>query len=178
MKPFLGNVARAFAACGLALPAIAAEPPRDLSAFEHWVADSVGCRADFLDGLQDRAFLDRLAALGVVFTNKWQEGDLPEGEFVTPQPIPIAGRQATHFRYWGDSGAEFYAIVAAAPEAVAKALDAKPVPQRLGKDFDKRTVAVRFTRRAKPDERLAPAIFVRRAEAGDASEVGCRTFDG
>lgn len=162
----------------LALPAVAVEPLSDLAAVARWVADSASCRADFLVGLQDRKFLDRLAALGVVLQTDWQEGDVPEGEFTTPQPVRIAGQPAKHFRYWGDSGAEFYAIVAAAPDALAKDADAKPVPARLKKDFDERTVAMRFTRAARKGERLAPALFVRRGEKAGETEVGCRQFDG
>lgn len=162
----------------LALPAAAADPLPDFAAVEHWVTDSAACRVEFLDGLQDRKFLDRLTALGVVLQTDWQEGDIPEGEFTTPQPVRIAGQAATHFHYWGDSGAEFYATVTASPDVVAKALGAQPVPQKLRKDFDERTVGLRFVRAAKKGERLAPAVFVRRAESGDAIEVGCRMFDG
>ncbi len=162
----------------LAIPAIAVEALPDFAAVGHWVVDSANCRAEFLEGLQDQKFIDRLKALGIAFQTDWQEGDIPEGEFTTPQPVPVAGQPATHFHYWGDSGAEFYAVVAAPAEAVAKAVDAKPVAPRLKKDFDERTVGVRFTRAAKKGESLAPAIFVRRGEKSGETEVGCRLFDG
>jgi hypothetical protein len=158
--------------------ASAIEPPKDLAAAERWVVDSANCRADFLAGLQDRAFLDRLAQLGFVFQSDWQEGDLPEGQFTTPRAVTIFGAAATHFVYWGDSGAEFYARIAAAPEALAKTAGAVAVPTRLKKDFDERTLAVRFTHAAGNGGRLAPALFVRRAENGADSESGCRLFDG
>jgi hypothetical protein len=165
----------ALATFALAHPARAVEPLADLAAFERWATDAVNCRGDFLEGVQDRKFLDRLAALGVTEQTPWQEGDIPDGELVAQQPVRIAGQPATHFKYWADSGAEFYAIVAVPAETLATALDAKPVPPKLRKDFDERTVAVRFVRNAK--ERRAPAIFVRRAESGDRTEVGCRAFD-
>lgn len=174
----LRRAAAALPLLALAIPAFAVEPLRDFAAFERWAVDSVNCRGDFLEAVQDRKFLDRLTALGVVQKTPWEEGDIPEGDLVAPQPVRIAGQPATRFKYWGDSGAEFYAIVAASPEALAKALDAQPVPQKLRKEFDERTVAVRFTRKTKADERLAPAVFVRRAENGDETEVGCRMFDG
>ena len=166
------------AASFAAPPARAVEPLPDLAAFDRWASDALNCRGDFLQGVQDRAFLDRLAALGVVETTPWQEGDIPEGELVAPRPIRVGGQPATRFKYWADSGSEFYAIVASPPAALAAALDAKSVPPALGKEFDARTVAVRFLRSAAKNARLAPAVFVRRAETGDASEVGCRTFDG
>lgn len=162
----------------LAIPAFAVEPLPDFAGVERWAIDSANCRAEFLEGLQDQKFIDRLKSLGVVFQTDWQEGDIPDGEFTTPRPIQIAGQPATHFHYWGDSGAEFYAVVAAPADAVAKAVDAKPVAARLKKDFDERTVGVRFTRAAKKDESLAPAIFVRRGEMSGETEVGCRLFDG
>lgn len=161
----------------LAFPAFAVEPPADFAAVGRWVVDSANCNAEFLDGLQDRKFIERLKSLGITFQTDWQEGDIPEGEFTTPQPIRIAGQPATHFRYWGDSGAEFYAIVAAPAETVAKAADARPLAARWKNDFDARTVGLRFTR-APEGETLAPAIFVRRAETGGDTEVGCRLFDG
>jgi hypothetical protein len=147
-------------------------------AFQAWAADAASCKGNFLEGVQDRRFLDRLAKLGVVESPPWQEGDLPEGELVASQPVTVAGQPATHFKYWADSGAEFYAIVAASPETVAKALDLAPVPPKQRKDFDERTVAMRFARAPRKGERLAPALFVRRAESGSGSEVGCREFDG
>jgi len=168
----------AVAAASIAVPARAVEPLHDLAAFERWTSDALNCRGDFLQGVQDRAFLDRLAALGVVETTPWQEGDIPEGELVAPQPIRIGGQPATRFKYWADSGSEFYAIVASPPGVLAAALDAKPLAPRLRKAFDTRTVAVRVARSAAQDARHAPAVFVRRAETGDGSEVGCRTFDG
>jgi hypothetical protein len=162
----------------VAMPAIAVEPLRDFAAVERWAADSANCRIEFLDGLQDRKFIERLKSLGVVFQTDWEEGDIPEGEFTTPQPIQIAGQPATHFHYWGDSGAEFYAVVAAPADTVASAAEAKPVAARLKKDFDERTVGMRFARAAKKGESLAPAIFVRRAEKAGETEIGCRLFDG
>jgi hypothetical protein len=39
--------------------------------------------------------------------------------------------------------------VAAPADAVAKTIDAKPVPACLKKDFDERTVGMRFARAAK-----------------------------
>lgn len=172
------TISTALSLLTLALPAFAVEPLHDFAAVERWAVDSANCHGEFLEGLQDQKFIDRLKSLGVVFQTDWQEGDIPEGEFTTPHPIQIAGQPATHFHYWGDSGAEFYAVVAAPADTVAKAVDAKPVAPRLKKDFDERTVGMRFARAAKKGESLAPAIFVRRAEKAGETEVGCRMFDG
>lgn len=166
------------AAIACAPAAHAVEPLHDLAAFERWAAASVECRGDFLEAVQSRAFLDGLAAIGVSEKSPWQEGDLPEGELVARTPVRIAGQPVTRFRYWGDSGSEFFAIVAAPAADIARALDVPALPQKLRGEFDERTVAARFARAAKKGERLAPALFVRRAESGDGSEVGCRRFDG
>jgi hypothetical protein len=157
--------------------ATAREPLRDLAAFEHWVDDNLHCRGDFMDAVQDQKFLDRAKALGVTATD-WVEGDIPDGDFTLPKPILIGGQPATKIHYWGDSGSEFYAVVTAPADALAKELHLKPVPERLKKDFDAKTVGVAFARGAKRDESLAPAMFVRRSDTDGVSEVGCRTFDG
>jgi hypothetical protein len=156
----------------------AREPLRDLAAFEHWVADNLHCRGDFMGDVQDQKFLDRVRALGVTVKTDWVEGDTPDGDFMLPRPILIGGHAATKIHYWGDSGAEFYAIVTAPADALAKELHTKPVPQRLKHDFDAQTVGVTFVGSAKGGERLAPAVFVRHSDAAGASEVGCRYFDG
>lgn len=169
-------------ALGSAAGAAAADPPppkplQDAAALERWVTGSLDCRADFLEGLQNRAYIERLKALGVKLTSEWQEGDIPEGEFDLPSPVTFAGQQVTHINYWADSGAEFYATVAAAPDDVAKTLDAKPLTAKNRHEFDERTVAVRFARSTPKGERHAPAVFVRRSEDGKQTEVGCRYFD-
>jgi hypothetical protein len=161
--------------------AVAAEPPppkplQDAAALERWVVRSLDCKADFLQGLQDRAYIERLKALGVKLTTDWQEGDAPDGEFDLPKPVTFAGQPITHINYWGDSGAEFYGTVSALPEDVATALQAKPVTAKNRHTFDDRTVAVRFAPVPK-GENVAPAVFVRRSETGKQTEVGCRYFD-
>jgi len=153
-------------------------PPADLATFERWVGASLDCKADFLEALQNRAYLERMKALGVKITSEWQEGDVPEGAFDLPQPVTFAGQPVTHIAYWGDSGAEFYGTVGASTDDVAKAVQAKPVPAKNRKDFDERTVAIRFVGGAAKGGRYAPAVFVRRAENGNGTEVGCHYFDG
>jgi hypothetical protein len=156
-----------------------AQPPEhDLATFEHWVVDNLYCRADFMEKVQTPAFWRQVKSLGVKVTTDWQEGDIPEGDFVLPQPITVGGQQATQIRYWGDSGAEFYAKVAARAETLVKALGAKPIPKSMKKDFDEKTKGVIFTRAAHADERLAPMMFVRESDTSGVSEVGCRYFDG
>lgn len=162
--------------------ATAAEPPapkplQDAAALERWVRGSLDCSADFLEGLQNRAYIERLKSLGVKLTTEWQEGDIPEGEFDLPKPVMFAGQPVAHVNYWADSGAEFYGSIAASPEDVAKALQANPVPAKKRRAFDERTVAVRFMPKPK-GESHAPAIFVRRSEDGKKTEAGCRYFDG
>lgn len=152
-------------------------PEHDLATFEHWVVDNLYCRADFMEQVQTPAFWRQVKTLGVKVTTDWQEGDTPEGDFVLPQPILIGGQQATQIRYWGDSGAEFYAKVAAPAETLVKALGAKPVPRNMKKDFDEKTKGVLFKGPARGD-RLGPAIFVRDSDTPGVSEVGCRYFDG
>jgi hypothetical protein len=154
------------------------KPLQDAAALEHWVIGSLDCKADFLEGLQNRAYIERLKALGVKLTTEWQEGDVPEGEFDLPKPVAFAGQSITHIHYWGDSGAEFYGTVTAAPEEVAKALQAKPVAAKNRHDFDERTIAARFVSPVPKGESHAPAVFVRRSEDGKQTEVGCRYFDG
>lgn len=169
----------AFALCAaVAGHANAVTPPPDLPTLERWIAASLECKSDFLGNLQNRAFLDRMKALGVALHGDWQEGDLPEGAFDLPQPITFAAQPVMHVDYWGDSGAEFYATVSAAAEDVAKAVQAKPVAAKNRHDFDDRTIAVRFTAYGRKGDRLPPAVFVRRAENGKGTEVGCRYFDG
>jgi len=167
-------------AFGCAAAAQPAPPPPlpDNAALERWVVASLDCQADFLEGLQNRIYIERLKTLGVKFTTEWQEGDIPDGEFDLPKPVTFAGQPVTHIHYWGDSGAEFYGVVAAPPADVAKALQATPVPVKNRHDFDDRTVAVRFARTKPKGESLAPAVFVRRSEDGKQVEVGCRYFDG
>jgi hypothetical protein len=155
-----------------------AREPRDLAAFEHWVTDNLHCRADFMADVQNRQFLDRAKALGVTVNTDWVEGYTPEGDFILPRPILIGGQPATKIRYWGDSGAEFYAIVMTPADALAKELHTRPVPKRLKQEFDAQTVGVTFVGSAKGGERLAPAVFVRHSGLAGASEVGCRYFDG
>ena len=166
----------------LAGPALAREPlpppEHDLATFEHFVVDSLYCRTDFLAKAQTAAFWRQVKSLGVKVTTEWQKGDIPEGDFVLPNPILVGGQQATQIHYWGDSGAEFYARVAAPTEALVKAIGAKPVPKNRKKDFDEKTRGVIFTRAAHADERLAPAMFVRESDKPSVSEVGCRYFDG
>jgi len=182
--PYLRNLRLHFAAAALCAASGASAvgatvtPPADLPALERWVASSLDCKADFLENLQNRAFLDRMQALGVKITGEWQEGDVPEGAFDLPQPVTFAGQPVTHIDYWGDSGAEFYGTVAASADDVAKAVQAKPVPAKNRKDFDARTVAIRFTSGGPKGERYPPAVFVRRAENGKGTEVGCHYFDG
>jgi len=169
----------AFVLCAaVAGHASAVTPPPDLPTLGRWIAASLECKSDFLENLQNRAFLDRMKALGVALHGDWQEGDLPEGAFDLPQPITFAAQPVTHVDYWGDSGAEFYATVAAAADDVVKAVQAKPVPAKNRHDFDERTIAVRFTNFGRKGDRLPPAVFVRRAENGKGTEVGCRYFDG
>lgn len=168
----------AAAFCATIAPAQAREPLRDLAAFQRWVVENLGCSDDFMEQVQDRAFLDRAKALGVTVKTEWQEGDTPEGEFVLPTPILFGGKPATRIVYWGDSGAEFYAVLTAPPDVITQALKTRPVPAKLRKDFDDNIVGLRFTRAATHDERLAPAVFVRRTEDAGASEAGCRFFDG
>jgi hypothetical protein len=176
----LGAAALCAAAIWPAFGAHAAKvaPPADLASLEHWVGASLDCKADFLQNLQNRAFLERMKALGVKITSEWQEGDVPEGAFDLPQPVTFAGLAVTHIDYWGDSGAEFYGTVTASTDDVAKAVQAKPVPAKNRPDFDERTVAIRFTGGGPKGEHYPPAVFVRRAENGKGTEVGCHYFDG
>jgi hypothetical protein len=183
MHSFLLGTARVVLATVLGVllsPAYARQPPRDLLDFEHWVVDNLNCKdgVDFMEEVQSRVFLDRAKALGVKVTTDWQEGDTPDGEFVLPNAVQIGRQAATQVRYWGDSGAEFYAIVRAPAEVMTKALRTKPVPPKLSTRADDKTVGMRFTHPAARDGSLAPAVFVRRGEAEGTSEVGCRYFDG
>lgn len=162
--------------------AVAREPARpaelDLVTFERLMVDSLHCRADFLEKVQTPEFLRQVKALGVEVKTDWVEGDTPDGDFLLPKPILVGGQPATQIHYWGDSGAEIYAKVTAPAQALAKALGAKQIPERLKKEFDAKTVGAIFTRAAHADERLAPAIFVRESDTPGVSEVGCRYFDG
>jgi hypothetical protein len=153
-------------------------PEHDLAAFERWVVANLNCRADFMKQVQTPEFLRQVRNLGVKVETDWVEGDTPEGTFVLPKPILIAKFPVTDIHYWGDSGAEFYATVAASAETVAKALGTQPVPARLKKEFDEKTIGVTFKGPVHSHERLAPALFVRRSDARGASEVGCVYFDG
>jgi len=178
MKVFLASAALSLignAIIGIT-PASATELPRDLAALQRWVVENLNCSDTFTVGLQDRSFIDRMKALGVVVTTEWQEGDTPDGEFTLLAPVKFAGQSVTHFRYWADSGGEFYAIVDAPAEILAKALGAEPVPDKLRHDVGDETVAIRFIRAESHVERYPPAVFVR--HAGSGSETGCRFFDG
>lgn len=168
----------AVALLALAPAARAGEPPRDANALGQWALDSLHCRVEFVEQVQDRAFIDGVRKLGGKFDTEWVEGDLPEGELTLPAPVTMDGYPVTRIKYWADSGAEFYAFVAAPAADVAKALGAGPVPARDKDAFDDRTVGVKFTRKAKKDELLAPAIIVRKSETAGQTEVGCRYFDG
>lgn len=153
-------------------------PPKDPAAFAHFALDAPNCRSEFTDQVQDRAWLDALKSLGITLNSEWQEGDVPEGEFVLPAGIDFGGKKVTRLKYWADSGAEFYALVDAPPEAVAKALGTKPVPESERGDFAEPTFGFRAARAAAKDERRAPGIFVRKAQKGRGTEAGCRWFDG
>ncbi len=61
-----------------------------------------------------------------------------------PRPILIGGQPATKIHYWGDSGGEFYAIMTAPTDALAKELHTKPVPERLKQEIGAQTVGVTF----------------------------------
>jgi hypothetical protein len=159
------------------LHASAREPLRDLTAFEHWVDEALHCRGDFFEEVQNQKFLDRAKTFGVAASD-YSEGDVPEGDFTLPKPILIGGEPATKIHYWGDSGSEVFAIVNAPAETLAKTLHIKPLPERLKKEFDEKTVGANFIGTKSKDERLAPAIFVRQSDSAGVSEVGCRTFDG
>ncbi|HZP67505.1 MAG TPA: hypothetical protein VFB32_14475 [Rudaea sp.] len=167
-----------FALLALTAPAAAQEPTHDLAAFKHWVDDNLNCRRDFAEDVQTRSFLDAAKALGVKFETDWQEGDTPEGKFVLPSPVLVGGQPATEINYWADSGGEFYATVSAPPDAIAKALGANPVPEKLKNEFAGNVVAAKFIRAKPKGERIPPAIFVRQSEKPGITEVGCVFFDG
>jgi hypothetical protein len=156
----------------------ARHPEHDLATFKQWVTDNLYCRGDFMTQVQTPEFLRQVKALGVEVETSWQEGDTPDGDFVLPQPVQIAGYAATRIHYWGDSGAGFYAEVAAPADVLARALKTKPIPKRLNEEFESGTVGITFIRAVRSDERLAPAIYVRASDTPGVSEVGCRYFDG
>ena len=156
----------------------ARHPEHDLATFKQWVTDNLYCRGDFMTQVQTPEFLRQVKPLGVEVETSWQEGDTQDGDFILPKPVLIAGYAATRIHCWGDSGAGFYAEVAAPEDVLATALKTKPVPQRLNAEFESGTVGIVFIRAIRGDERLAPAIYVRASDTPGVSEVGCRYFDG
>lgn len=176
--PWLFGLLSALGAPVFAADTTAREPLRDLAAFEHWVSDNLHCRGDFMADVQDQKFLDRAKALGVTVKTDWVEGDTPDGDFILPRPILIGGQPATKIHYWGDSGAEFYAIVTAPTDALAKELHTKPVPEKFKQEIGAPTVGVIFVPSKDGEYRIAPAVFVRHSDTAGVSEVGCRYFDG
>jgi hypothetical protein len=161
----------------LAASTLGAQPdvvtvPKSLDGFSAWARKSTACQVGFIAAVEDASFLKGVAALGVRAIPEEPEG-APSGSFTLPHPIPVFGFATSKFTYWADSGSEFYAEVAGTPEAVTKALRARPVAADLKTDY----LSGRFT---KPPSKAAPypdMIFVRKTADPQVTHVGCRTFD-